>query len=272
MFTSPMSVAAEGPVTAESVEWLACDADRIVAGTVVTVQPIGDEGESPYAVATVAVSRTLKGEATDRVTFVLSNYYPSIAATWMSDGVPLLFFLLTGDRARSRDPKLPDRPDWVLRYGHDYTRYHSVILLGPEWRGGIPCVTRRYDILTRSDAILNHVASAVESGATNRPEARSLVAPFGTPASRLSGKSLVFLIVPADGLPDPEPVWEQPEGANAGSATPDASPITADEPPALPQEDAGWLGWVSAVGIVGLSLGAVLWATRRFLRQPRPAS
>ena len=95
----PAPVWAE-PTHAESIEWVVADSDRVVVGKVVNVKRVVGKGTQPYELATVEVSKTLKGPPAGQVAFLLPSYGEPVARQWLQSGVPSLFCLVSIRRSR----------------------------------------------------------------------------------------------------------------------------------------------------------------------------
>jgi hypothetical protein len=195
---SPAAARAE-IVFAESIEWVVVDSDWVGAGKVVKVEQVVGADKKKYEVATVAVSRTLKGKPADRVTFLLRNYRGMVGKDWMDEGIPLVFCLVKRDRAR--DPNLPAGFDWVLR---DNGNEHCTVLLGKserQWTHTVGAYTREYDVLTEPAAILKRVEKAAAIVPAHQPPRSHTVTVPGDTAvyKKLWSRSAVILTVPVDG-------------------------------------------------------------------------
>jgi hypothetical protein len=170
----------------ESIEWVTATSDRIVVGKVVKVEVEGEK--EPVEVATVAVSRTLKGKHADTVRFTLRRSSgPEVARGWQADGVPMLFFLV-GEK------------DWALRYDGNG---HCAVLLGKSDRDSthtMPVLTRDFKVLTEPEAILKRVEGAVAATPKDRKPQRHLVNVRGDSEvfTKCWGGSSVLLVVPVD--------------------------------------------------------------------------
>src|SRR5260370_36086045 len=90
----PKSAEAES-VVAESIELVLAASDLVVVGNVVKVDQLAGSDKKDYQVLTAVISKTMKGEHADRVTFLLHNYInKDHAKQWMDEGIPLLFCLV----------------------------------------------------------------------------------------------------------------------------------------------------------------------------------
>ena len=182
----------------ESIEWVAADSDRVLSGTVVRVDRVPGQDGKAYEVATVRVSRTLKGQPVAEVKFLLRDYNGPVAKQWRAMKLPLLFFLVA--RERANEPGFPPGVEWVLRDDHNN---HRAVLLGKRderWTFTIPVLTRDFDVLTEPDAILKRVETAVRAqpgGPKRRPHTLG-VPPDTAVFKKLWARSAVFLTVPVD--------------------------------------------------------------------------
>jgi ribosomal protein S28E/S33 len=182
----------------ESIDWVIADSDHVCVGKIARVEKVAGKDGKDYEVATVEVSRTLKGKARARVTVVLRNYNGPVAAEWKAASSPMLFCLVAPQRARER--RLPGKAEWVLR---DDGNDHCAVLLG-KGKGRATCtirvLTRDFEVLTEPAAILKRVERAVRSAA-KAPNAKShtLPVPSNTAVYRkLWSRSAVLLTVPID--------------------------------------------------------------------------
>ena len=137
----------------ESIEWVTADSDRVIVGKVVKVETVAG-----HEVATVEVTKTLRGKHEPKATFVLRSYHGGVAKDWLDAGVPMLFFLRTREHTKDAD-KLPKGYDWVLR---DDGNYPSVVALDKAGRG-MDVFTREFGMLTDKAAILKHIEAYAKS-------------------------------------------------------------------------------------------------------------
>jgi hypothetical protein len=192
-------------VTAESIEWVLATCDRVVVGKAVKVGVVLDRDKQECQVVTVAVSKTLKGTAAARETFLVSQHvYRDFAKQWRDDGIPIVFCLNKHDAKSSSIPN--DKFAWVLRHDQnnlDSANNADAILLGEskhEFTGCIPVVTRDCNVLTKPEAILKYLEktlAAVPKNAT--PRSIKVDVPGDTPAkNRLCEDCGNQLIIPVD--------------------------------------------------------------------------
>src|SRR5262245_42000828 len=88
-------------VTGERMEWVLAKSDRVVVGKVIKVEKIAAAEVFDHDKVTIAISRTLKGETTDRATFVLFDPNDrGYARHWRDDELPMLFCLVKNDGMR----------------------------------------------------------------------------------------------------------------------------------------------------------------------------
>ncbi len=158
------------------------------------------KGEKPFEVATVEVTKTLKGDDAPNVKFLLRNYREPEAQQWLDDGIQLLFCLVTMDRARAGDKALPKGVDWVLR---DDGIRHSAILLGKMNRGytyTTKAFTRKFEVLTEPAAITKLVEDYIKSIPEGwKKQSHMVDVPSDTQVyKKLWSASAVFLTLPVD--------------------------------------------------------------------------
>jgi hypothetical protein len=182
----------------ESIEWVIADSDRVLSGTVVRVDQVPGKDGKAYEVATVRVSRTLKGQPAAEVKFLLRNYRGPVAKQWRAMKLPMLFFVVA--RERANEPGFPPGVEWVLRDDHND---HCAVLLGKSnerWTFTIPVLTRDFDVLTDPDAILKRVETAVRAqpGGPKRKPHKLGVPPDTAVYNKLWARSAVYLTVPVD--------------------------------------------------------------------------
>jgi hypothetical protein len=185
--------------TAESLDWVVADSDRVVMGKVVKVDQALHKDGTVFEVVTVAVSRTFKGKHAPQARFAMRGYRGLVARNWLADGEPLLFGLVTADRARNGDwPPLGAR--WALRDdGNDF----SAVLLGKRkryWTFTIDVITRDFNIVHEPAAIIKEVEDFLRSLPPGwQKKSLHVSVPGGTPAlKKLYAGSAVFLKVPVD--------------------------------------------------------------------------
>jgi hypothetical protein len=194
------TVAHSEEAEAESIEWAVADSDRVVIGKVVKVETVKGDNESTFEVATVAVSRSLRGPHTDRVTFLLHNFRGPLAKNWMEADVPVMFFLTQGKRVDAQALPLAAKFDWCLR--EDGTDQNAYPLTQKKVGGPrtLPVVTREYRFLRNPDEILKQVDQTI----AGLPQGRRLECFFvEVPEDtelfeRLYDDSMVSLAVPLD--------------------------------------------------------------------------
>jgi hypothetical protein len=186
-------------VTGESIEWVLATSERVVVGKAVSVDSIKGLHGKAFQAVTIAISRTLKGKAAERETFVLpGDIARSYALQWIEDGGERLFFL---NRNEPEEIPIPaDKPAWALRTSG---RIPSAVLLGKSnenRRETMRVFTCDFDMLTDKDAILNFVEKTVKAMPKNvTPKSYTLETPGESAASiELSGGSAVLLVVPMD--------------------------------------------------------------------------
>jgi hypothetical protein len=104
---------------AESIEWLAASADRVVVGRIVSFKGAdpGAQGKNRgLALATVRVAETLKGAGDkDALCVGLRDVDERRADGWRKDGTDLIFFLGTSIQATSFERRVCNH--WPLRGG-----------------------------------------------------------------------------------------------------------------------------------------------------------
>src|SRR5262245_50805482 len=98
----------------ESIEWITADSERILVGKVVKVETVAGEDKEEYDAATVAVSKTLKGNHADKATFLIQSYHGRVAKDWLADGLPMMFFLVRSERLEKK-AGLTKRFEWTVR-------------------------------------------------------------------------------------------------------------------------------------------------------------
>lgn len=187
-------------VTGESIEWVLATSDRVVVGKVVKVDRLTGPDNKPYEMATVAISKSLKGRQTDRETFLLEVHtlgHPPkehrYGQQWLDEGNPIMFCLVRNDGKRV--PFEADKIPWVFRDG---------VLLGKtkhKWTMGcIPVLTRDFDVLTERDSILQYAEQTVTAAPKHWvPRSHTLNVPTKTAVfERLWSRSSVRLVVPVD--------------------------------------------------------------------------
>jgi hypothetical protein len=69
----------------ESIEWVVADSDCVVVGRITKVTAVAGDDKKPFEVATVKVSKTLKGPRKEQVTFLI------MLARWQESGSGLGF-------------------------------------------------------------------------------------------------------------------------------------------------------------------------------------
>lgn len=186
-------------VIAESIEWVLATSERVVVGKVVKADKVFDDDRQKCLVLTVAVSKTLKGQHSDRVTFVLPSYISTdYGKQWLDEGIPIVFCLTLNDGTRVS--LSPHMFPWVAR---ETGNGSDTILLGKSkhfWTGCEPVLTREFSVLTEPDAILKFLDKTLQAQAgSDRPRGHMLLVPGGTPVfKRLWSRSAVFLFVPVD--------------------------------------------------------------------------
>lgn len=185
---------------AESIEWVVADSDRVVIGKVVKVETVKGDNEGAFEVATVAVSRSLRGSHSDRVTFLLHNFRGPLAKKWMEADVPVMFFLIQGKRVESQALSLAAKFDWCLRDdGMDQNAYPLTRKKVGRPRY-LPVVTREYRFLRDPDEILKRVEQTIAGLPQDRRlECIFVEVPDDTELfERLYDDSTVSLCVPVD--------------------------------------------------------------------------
>jgi hypothetical protein len=189
----PSAASAEVAV-GESIEWVIADSERVVIGKVVKVETVAQ-----HEVATVEVTKTIRGEHEPKVTFLLRRYHGIVAKGWLEDGEPILFCLVGNDKPKGRD-ELPKGYDWVLRQDGNHP---SAVLLGKAKRQGpgpIDVFTRDFGVLTEPAAILKHVEVYAKSIPNNWKKKHTVLrAPSESAVyKKLWSGSAVLLMVPVD--------------------------------------------------------------------------
>jgi len=191
---------AGGPELEESIEWVLANSDRVFVGKILKVDKITGTDSKDYQLATVAISKTMKGERADRVTFLLRHYiFTDYANQWREEGIPMLFFLVQNDGKRIPVPA--KKVTWVLR---EYDTFPSAILLGKSKHkrtGSITVLTRKFEVLTDKAAILKFVEQTVKATAKDpSPRSHTLIPPENTPDAwrELFAHSSVDFKVPID--------------------------------------------------------------------------
>jgi signal peptidase I len=193
----PASVHAE-IVVAESMEWVLATSDRVVVAKVVKVDTVLDQEKKECQLVTVAITKTLKGENADRVTFLLRPYiHHGYAKQWMDEGIPIIFYLIKNDGKRVAVPA--EKCAWLLR---DNGNGPDAVLLGKSkhhFTGCIPVLTRQFEVLTETAAILKFVEKSAKLQAKGTPQPHTLEVPSDTAVyKKLWSRSAVYLIVPID--------------------------------------------------------------------------
>jgi hypothetical protein len=194
----PATVQAETAI-AESIEWVLATSDRIVVGKVIEVDIVTDGEKRECQAITVAISKTLKGPGSERVTLLLPPYiYSGFAKQWMDEGIPIVFCLTKNDGKRVSISA--DRFAWVLR---DNGNGPDSILLGKSknyFTGCIPILTRDFEVLVDTDAILKFLEKTIKAaGKNDQPRSLAIRVPGNTTVyKKLWSLSAVYLIVPVD--------------------------------------------------------------------------
>lgn len=182
---------------AECIEWITADSERVLVGKVVKVETAKGEDNKDYEVATVAVSQTLKGKHETKATFLLQNHEEPVAAEWMEDAVPMLFFLVRSDRLDKKSG-LATRFDWVLR---EDVSYPSAVLVGKskrDWTYTMHVFGRELSVVTKSDAIVKRVERAA-TAFSRRPNHHAVGVPKKNEIyKQFVEPSAVYLVVPVD--------------------------------------------------------------------------
>ena len=105
------------PLLVESVEWVVVDSDLVIIGKITKVETLKWKENLSYDVVTVAVDKTLVGEPTPTVTFLVSplpKWIPR-AKAWQGEAKAMLFFLVKNyikDKTSSRS-----KYEYILRDG-----------------------------------------------------------------------------------------------------------------------------------------------------------
>jgi hypothetical protein len=188
------------PTQAESIEWVVADSDRVVVGKVVKVKRVLGKGRQPYELATVEVSRTLKGPPTGQVTFLLPNYGEPVARQWLESGVPSLFCLVSIRRSRIKDPPISG-VEWALRAEGD--RFSAIPFGGTQKdrRLTIQAFTRDFGIVTEPEQVIKAIATFTRSlpRGWKRQSHSVRVPPKTAVYNELFARNAIFLEVPVDG-------------------------------------------------------------------------
>ena len=98
-------------IHAESIDWVLATSDRVVIGKVVDFSFVLDEKKEKCETFTIAISKTLKGEAADRVSVVMPSFIDiGYAQQWKEEEISLVFFLRknNGKRVTVSPEKLPN--------------------------------------------------------------------------------------------------------------------------------------------------------------------
>jgi hypothetical protein len=188
------------PTHAESIEWVVAGSDRVVVGKVVKVKRVVGKDRQPYELATVDVSRTLKGPPTGQVTFLLPNYGEPVARQWLQSGVPSLFCLVSIRRSRAEG--LPrSGVEWALRAEGD--RISAIPFGGTQKdrRLTIQAFTRDFGIVTEPEQVIKAIATFTRSLPRGWQRQSHLVeVPRKTAVhNKLFARNAVFLKVPVEG-------------------------------------------------------------------------
>jgi hypothetical protein len=191
----PTSVHAE-IVVAESMEWVLATSDRVVVARVIQLDTLTDQDKRECQLATLAITKTLKGEHAERATILLLPYiHADFARRWMDEGNPILFCLIKNDGKRVPAEKCA----WLLRGDGNGP---DAVLLGKSkhhFTGCIPVLTRDFEVLTESDAIVKFVENTVKTPVQEPPRSHELAVPGATAVfKKLWSRSAVYLIVPID--------------------------------------------------------------------------
>jgi hypothetical protein len=184
-------------VVAESIDWVLATSDRVFVGKVVNADKLIGRDNKEYELATVAISKTLKGTNADQETFLLPHYTDGPwVKQWMDEGIPILFCLVKNDGKRI--PFSVEKVKWILR-----DQDGGAVLLGKSkhfWTGSLRVLTRDFEVLTEKEAILKFVERSLEKASkTHPPRSHTLDVPFNTAVFKeVSAKSAVKLIIPID--------------------------------------------------------------------------
>lgn len=171
---------------AESIEWMAYDSDVIAAGTLRSVATRSHRnGRDVWQEATMDVTETLKGDGSERPTFI-------VPPTWTAPSESVICFLVASGR-----------------YKDYYVRAHEECALAARGRGGFAfCVPldrepavgifdtdfREY---TKAEDILRVTREAVAAIVVPQPASTWVEVPMGSDVHRkLYGGSSVFLVAP----------------------------------------------------------------------------
>jgi hypothetical protein len=186
-------------VTGESIEWALATSERVVAGKVISVDSMTGQDRKVFQAVTIAISRTLKGKAAERETFVLpADIDRSYASQWLEEGIPLLFFL---NRNNAKEIAIPaDKAAWALR---STWRIPCAVPLGKsrrDRRETMRVFTCDFDMLSDKDAILNFVEKTAKAATKDLAvKSYTVEVPDNSAAAReLNAGSAVLLIVPMD--------------------------------------------------------------------------
>jgi hypothetical protein len=180
---------------ADTLEWTTADADAVVTGTIVGVDPRTIAGVTWY-VATVQIGETIKGAIKgDRLTVAMRADPGATPVAWQQRRAELLLFLVKAARRASHDRCAAacgyDRAPWALRAGSNDDGVYDLGLKSPDmaYTTAFTAIHARADLLA--------VARAAASSTATR--ARHIDAPADSDAFHaLYGGSAVWLYVPVD--------------------------------------------------------------------------
>ena len=185
-----------------SIEWLTADADAIVRGRIVAVDPLEprDRHGDHWYKARIAVAETLKGIPHDEIDFVFTTGRGE-PWRWHDEQVELLFFLKTSDSSAAKVSGYDPPPDMlVLDFRAGGWSVHR--LDGESGSGISEAATMDFNVLRRKDEILAAARAGVAAvaGREEPPVAYRVEVPFGTELrpKRFGMTNLFELTVPLD--------------------------------------------------------------------------
>jgi hypothetical protein len=186
--------------SAESIEWVAASADRVIVGKAKEVNGVRRIDYARYEVVTIDVSETLKGKHEPTATILVRNDYgspPGIGQSWIRKDVPLVFFLVRPERLTGPVPK---GFEWAVDCrGGEIT----AVYLGRMPRdGSMRVITAAFDVLTEPNAIVSYIDDVLRSIPRDwKQEAIYVPVPTTTMAHVVGGVDRFELRVPV-GLPE----------------------------------------------------------------------
>lgn len=184
---------------ADSVEWMAADADLVVLGTIHEVETASDTAGNFYGRCKLHVNDRLKGDCPGEIRFFAANYWPADAlAQRQKSGQEVLLFLKRYD-ADHGTPIPPLSAPYVLPF---FRANHSVVTL--DGKGGVLTMdskklTDPAEILQAVKAAIRAARSADGADRAERPRDHVIDTPADSDAFReLYSGSVVLLRVPVN--------------------------------------------------------------------------